>query len=274
MEISVSLWSYVELINANKITVEGAIRHMHQHGVKYVELLDYFLPTRESKEQAKQLVKELGMKVASYSISNNFVCDEETRKKQIEVVKEACDFANYFDTKTIRVFCGDCSETYTFDTAFDLIVKSFKECCIVAEQKNVYFCLENHGLLAGKASQIKRILETVNSDHLLTTIDTGNYLLVNEDAVMAAKTLKGKVGLVHFKDFKKVEKEHAKYHGIGVYVVGKVVAEGDVKMQEVVNTLAHNGYDGCLSIEYEGESSLEAVEKCIVNAFNLLKNFE
>ena len=42
-------------------------------------------------------------------------------------------------------------------------------------------------------------------------------------------------------------------------------------MQEVVNNLKDGGFDGCLSIEYEGENSLEAVEKSIKNAFSYLK---
>lgn len=272
MEVSVSLWSYVELINSGKYTVEDVIKHIHSCNVKYVEVLDYFLPTDEKKAAAKKLIEDLGMKVSSYSIGNNFVCDEKTRLEQVEMVKKACEYAKYFNTNTIRVFCGDVGNGYDFETAFDLIVKSFKECVKVAEKENVYYCLENHGMLAGKSHQVLKVLDTVNSPNLKATTDTGNFLLVGEDSKEAVKVLKGRVGLVHFKDFKKVSKEEAKYVGLnGIATVGTVIGEGDVGMQEVVNNLKDGGFDGCLSIEYEGENSLEAVEKSIKNAFSYLK---
>ncbi len=94
MEISVSLWSYVHLIESGQYSVEDIIRHIHSCGVKYVEVLDFFLPTEEKRVAAKKVIDELGMKVSSYSISNNFVCDEKTRLEEVEKVKEACQYAH------------------------------------------------------------------------------------------------------------------------------------------------------------------------------------
>lgn len=272
MEISVSLWSYVQLISSKEYSVEDIIRHIHSCGVKYVEVLDCFLPTQEKRESVKKVIDELGMKVSSYSIGNNFVCDETTRLQEIKKVQEACEYAHFFNTKTIRVFCGNLVEGYDFDKAFSLIVDSFKECVKTAEKEDIYYCLENHGLLAGKSTQVLAILNAVNSKHLKATTDTGNFLLVGEDSKEAVKNLKGKVGLVHFKDFKKVSKEEAKYVGLdGNCTVGTIIGTGDVNMKAVVDQLAKDGFDGCLSIEYEGDNSLKAIEESVKNAFSYIQ---
>ena len=198
MNVSVSLWSYVSLIN-KEMSVSEVIRHMHKHGIQYVELLDTFLKTDEDRLEAKKTIVELGMKVASYSIGNNFVCPENIRLSQVEMVKQACQYAKMFNTKVIRVFCGDVCEGYDFEKAFDLIVKSFKECVKVAEKEDIYFCLENHGQLAGKSKQIEAVIKAVGSKHLKATTDTGNFMLVGEDPLEAVRYLKDYVGLVHFK---------------------------------------------------------------------------
>lgn len=272
MEISVSLWSYVGLIESGKCSVCDAIRHMHSCNVKYVEVLDFFLPTDEKKKEVKELIDSLGMKVSSYSVSNDFVCDEQTRQNQVAMLKEACKYAHYFQTNTIRVFAGNVKDGYDFDKAFELIVASFKECVLEAEKENVYYCLENHGLLAGKSKQVLSIIDAVNNPHLKATTDTGNFMLVGENSCASVHNLKGKIGLVHFKDFKKVEKDVAKYKGLAdIYVDGVVIGEGDVHIAEVVKQLKEDGYNGCLSIEYEGTNSFATVEKSIQNALAFIK---
>lgn len=271
MNISVSLWSYVHFIENEHMPVKEVIKHMHKQGVRYVELLDAFIHTEEERKEIKELLKELGMKVASYSISNNFVKTEEERLKQVEMVKNACQIAKFFDTNTIRVFCGDVCEGYDFDTAFDLIVKSFKECVKVAKKENIYYCLENHGKLAGKSQQVKAILDAVNSENLKATTDTGNFLLIGEKPLECVKELKDKIGLVHFKDFSFATKEDFHYIGLNnIYVKGSILGEGDVPLQEIVDFLKGQKYQGCISIETEGMKSLQAIEKCIANTFGFL----
>lgn len=270
MNVSISLWSYVKLIR-NGMPVPEVIRHMYKHGIRYVEVLDCFLHNDEERQAAKDVIDELGMKVASYSIGNNFVCDEETRRSQVEMVKEACKYAKFFNTNVIRVFSGDLCEGYDFDKAFNLIVDSFKECVKVAEAEGIYYCLENHGRLAGKSYQIKQIIDAVGSKHLKATTDTGNFLLCAENPSDAVRNLKDYVGLVHFKDFKLVDREHAQYHGDdGIYARGVVLGEGDVDMQGIVDFLKSVNYEGCISIEYEGEIVLELIEQSIANTLGFV----
>lgn len=273
MNVSVSLWTYVTLINNKEMSVSEVIRHMHKNGIQYVEVLDCFLPTDEAKQEALKTIKELKMKVSSYSIGNNFVCGEETRLAQVEKVKNACKYAKMFETNTIRVFCGDVREGYDFEKAFDLIVKSFKECVKVAEKEDIYYCLENHGQLAGKSKQVEAVIKAVGSKHLKATTDTGNFMLVGENSLDAVKYLKDYIGLVHFKDFHLVSKEEAQYIGNNntIFAKGAIIGEGDTPMQAIVDFLDSIHYPGCISIEYEGEIRLDYIEQSIKNTLGFLR---
>ena len=122
----------------------------------------------------------------------------------------------------------------------------------MAEQKGITMVLENHGLLAGKSSQVKKILERVGSKALKSNADIGNFLLVNENSLDAVRNLNDKIGFLHLKDFKKVDDKHGYAAIDGSIYQGVVLGKGDVPVSEIINFLKNHGYEGYLSIEYEG----------------------
>jgi sugar phosphate isomerase/epimerase len=90
---------------------------------------------------------------------------------------------------------------------------------------------------------------------LRANLDTGNFLLVNQNPTDAARELAELVALVHLKDFRKAQpedKEHV-YKGLdGAAFTGAVVGEGQVELQAIVEILRKAGYGGWLSLEFEG----------------------
>jgi len=254
MKLSVSAWCLEKKLFKNEMSILDFIRLCNQNQVEYVELLDCFWKKEEDIQSVRKLLDELGMKVSAYSIGNDFVQqDENARRKEIETVKKGIDVACALGTKLLRVFSGSPKEGISFDTASEWIISSLKECALYAEEKGITMVLENHGLFAGKGSQVKEIIEKVNSEYLKANTDLGNFLLVNEDPFKAVQELKDYVGFVHFKDFKEVGKDEFGYDAIdGRKYQGTIIGQGQVPMKEVVDFLHENGYDGFLSIEYEG----------------------
>ncbi len=116
--------------------------------------------------------------------------------------------------------------------------------------------LENHGLFAGRADQIRQIIETIGSPALRANLDTGNFLLVNQDPAEAVRDLAARAGYVHLKDFRRLgegETADESYGALdGSRYVGTVIGQGDVDLPAVLGHLRSAGYDGWLSIEYEG----------------------
>jgi sugar phosphate isomerase/epimerase len=192
--------------------------------------------------------------VSSYSIGNDFVLsDKSESEKQVEYVLKGIDTACSIGTNTVRIFSGDVKEGMSFDTSREWILDGMKRVSEYAEKKGITLAVENHGLLAGKSSQIKFLTGEVKRESLKATTDTGNFLLVNENPLDAVKRLRDVIGFVHFKDFKEVSKDEPYYKSIdGRTFKGVVLGTGDVPLKQIVDYLYETNYDGYLSIEYEG----------------------
>ena len=162
--------------------------------------------------------------------------------------------AKYFGTKVVRVFAGDLAEGIEFNDGRCWIVEGLQAAAAYAEKHGITLALENHGLLAGKGAQVQGIIEDVNSPALKATIDTGNFLLVDEAPTDAVKVLAPLAGHVHFKDFRLAkEGESPSYPALsGKRFAGTIIGEGQVGTKEVLSILKAAGYDGWLSVEFEG----------------------
>lgn len=254
MRLSVSAWCVQEKLFKGTMRLADFINLCHENGVNYVELLDCFWKDDVDIDNAIELLKKYGMKVSAYSIGNDFVQnDQAEREKQIGMVNKGTDTACRLNTKNLRIFSGSAKNGITFDTARAWIVEGLKECAKYAEEKGVTLVLENHGLFAGKGDQVRGIIDEVGSEYLKANTDLGNFLLVNDDPLNAVKALNKRVGFVHFKDFKSVSNDQPGYDGMdGKRYQGTVLGEGQVPMKEIVEYLSGIGYDGFLSIEFEG----------------------
>lgn len=272
MKLSVSAWCLQKKLYQKEITLLDFICYCHENGVKYVELLDCFLDAENDIEKVKKLLDKLCMGVSAYSISNDFVhVDKEERIKQIHYVKESMDTALKLGTRLLRVFSGDKKEGVSFEDAKEWIIECFQETASLAEEKGVTMVLENHGLLAGKSHQVKEIIDRVGSKALRSNADVGNFALVNEDSLNAVKILKDKIGFVHLKDFKKADDKDGYTALDGNIYQGSVLGKGDVPLPAIIDYLREYGYQGFLSIEYEGPGDpLKGTLECIEYAKNAI----
>lgn len=257
MKLSVSMWSVVQTVREGKMDLAGFIDFAAQQGVEGVELLDYFWTDKQQQiPQVKQQLKERGLKLAVYSIGNDFFQpDPAVRAKEFAALKQGVDVANQLEVNVLRVFSGSAKEGYKLEDGLGWILEGLTEGAAYAQAHAVTLALENHGLMAGRSDQVRQIIQTVNSPALRANLDTGNFLLVGQNPTDAARDLADVVALVHLKDFRKAtadDKLHV-YKGLdGVGYTGTVVNEGQVDLAAIVGILAKAGYTGWLSLEYEG----------------------
>lgn len=273
MKLSVSAWCIQEKLFGKEMTILDFIRFCHKNGVKYVELLDCFLSSERDIKEVKELLKELDMEVSAYSISNDFVLlGSSERRSQVEYMKKSMDTALELGAMIMRVFSGNNKDGMSLDMAEDWIVECFQEAAPLAEQKGITMVLENHGLLAGKSYQVKNIIDRTCSKALKSNADVGNFMLVNENPLDAVKLLKDQIGFLHLKDLKKADSTEADskvcYTAIdGSVYQGVVLGKGDVPIPEIINYMKASGYQGFLSIEFEGPGDpVKGTSECIAYA--------
>jgi len=274
------MWSVVSAVRQGRIDLPGFIEfaaRQQENGARGVELLDYFWRDRAAEmDKAMRQIADAGLELAVYSIGNDFFQPErEAWEKQLADLKTGVDVANLLNVRTMRVFSGNAKPDYAFEDGFAWIVDGLAAGAHYAESHGVTLALENHGLMAGRSDQVRRVIEAVGSPALRANIDTGNFLLVNQNPTEAAQDLADLAALVHLKDFRRAradETEHIYKALDGTAFTGAVVGQGEVELAAIVKILDDAGYDGWLSLEYEGgddpltigvPQSLQAAQKLL-----------
>ncbi|WP_408007813.1 sugar phosphate isomerase/epimerase family protein [Pseudalkalibacillus sp. A8] len=277
MKTSVSMYSLSQYIRNHGWGIYDFIDYAKEIGADGVELLDaYWSNEDEEIDRIINYLKQKGLPVSAYDVSNNFVKPSvDERKTETERVVKGIQTAKNLGTNVLRVFCGGIKPGISYEEGRDWIIEGFKECLKTAEKEQIYLAIENHGLFAGKAHQVKELIDEVDSLYLKCTLDTGNFLLVQEDPLTSTKLLKKDVVHVHFKDFLKVsdDQQGQAFRALnGDKYVGTVAGEGMVHLQEIISELKSVNYDGWYSIEYEGfDDSKECVKKSIEKLIGLTK---
>ena len=259
MKLGLSMWSVAAAVRAGKIDLPGFIDFAAAQGVEGVELLDYFWQNEAMEiQQVKQQAADAGLAIATYSIGNDLIQpDAEARAAQVADIRRAVDVANALETPLVRVFSGNAKGDTSEAQGMAWIIEGLAAGADYAQEHGVTLALENHGLLAGRSDQVRHIIETVDSPALRANLDTGNFLLVGQNPTEAARELAELIALVHFKDFRRASADEPgdTYAGLdGSPFAGTVVGEGQVDLAQVVATLREAGYDGWLSLEYEGHA--------------------
>ncbi|MBE2236318.1 MAG: sugar phosphate isomerase/epimerase [Caldilineaceae bacterium] len=260
MKLSISMWSVVSAVQQGRIDLPGFIEfaaRQQENGARGVELLDYFWRDRAAEMgKIKQQIVDAGLELAVYSIGNDFFQPERKAwEKQLADLKTGVEVANLLNVRTMRVFSGNAKPGYAFEDGFAWIVDGLAAGAHYAESHGVTLALENHGLMAGRSDQVRRVIEAVGSPALRANIDTGNFLLVNQNPTEAAQDLADLAALVHLKDFRRAradETEHIYKALDGTAFTGAVVGQGEVELAAIVKILDDAGYAGWLSLEYEG----------------------
>ena len=271
MKIAVSMWSYFRSWKEGRVDIPGFIREAKKAGADGVELLDFFYKDIErEREEAQDALTETGLPIPIFSVANNFAkLTQEERAAQVDRIKFGVDEANRFGAKVVRVFAGDVAEGITFDQARSWIVEGLSEASVYADSKYVKLALENHGSLAGRGDQVRGLIEDVRAKSGVNALganpDTGNFLLVNQPSHEAIREVARYANMVHFKDFAEGDGPFIALNGQAY--VGAAVGEGLVNLEQCILELKAAGFDGWLSVEYEGdEDPVTAVPRSIANA--------
>ncbi|HWD40138.1 MAG TPA: sugar phosphate isomerase/epimerase family protein [Fimbriimonas sp.] len=276
MNIGVSMYSYYRTVKSGNMDISGFIEEAKGAGAEGVELLDFFYEDVDrDRKAALEALSRTGLPCPIFSVGQNFAKpDPAERETQLNKIRFGVDEALLYGAGVVRVFAGDVAPGITFEQAREWIIEGLSKGAAYAAEKGVKLALENHGKLAGRGDQVAEILADVQrrsgANALGANPDTGNFLLVNQPSHEAIRQVAAKANMVHFKDFKPEPDGHEgfAYEALnGERFVGTAVGEGAVDLAACLSELRSAGFDGWLSVEYEGEEDpLTAVPRSIANA--------
>ena len=277
MKISVSSYSFSQYISQGKMTQLDAVSvaaEMGFEGIAFTELRPCDKPTFEQQLEYARLIREeakiRGIEISSYLVGADLSGDD---GKEVERVKRQLDVARELGAPVFRHdVCYKEKRngvTVSFEQMLPTIAKNAREITEYASGLGIITSSENHGLVVQDSDRVERLYNAVSHENYGILLDIGNFACVDEDSVRAVSRLAPYAVHVHVKDFKKYPFGKDVPEGARCFntrgcnkLVGCALGEGDIPVAQCLAIIKKAGYDGYLTVEYEGaEDCLDGVRK-------------
>jgi len=263
MKIAVSAWSFHEPLYADKLRQSDVPAEVAALGFRCVELMETFLwrkppsllqrvlrrglpasQTPPTADYSPDTLKELrgarlraGTQLVCWAIDTDLtIADADTRRAQLAHIGTAIEAARFLDAPMLRITTGGQEgEAGAVGRAIDTL----RVVLPVAMASGIKLAIENHLGLSADLEALVEIVKTLNSPYLGVCLDPGNLRESEADAEAGIRLLAPLA--IHV---------HAKSHSFG-----SDGEESKINYRSVLQALRAVGYDGVLSIEFQGDGS-------------------
>lgn len=265
MKIGVSSYSFANYMRdtgANYFKIIDIAKEMGFEGIEFIDLDTNIQPAESQLALAKEIrdyCAKAGLPIVAYTIGADFI----DRENEVERLKGQVDVAEELGVKVMR---HDVSwrRDLPWREMIDRTADQIREVTEYAAAKGIVTCSENHGMVMQDAHRVEQLILTVNHPNYRWLVDMGNFLCADEPPMHALPIAAPYAVHAHAKDF--IFKPDAPSDGWiitrgGNAIRGTIVGHGVVPIPECVATLRAAGYDGWLSLEFEGmEDNLTALK--------------
>ena len=282
MRLGVSSYSFAKHLAATKCgytAICDMAKEIGFEGIEFINLKNEKWGEEDDEfviaEKIRNHCKEIGLEIIAYTVGANFLsADIEAEMKKL---KHCVDIANALGAPLMRHdVVYNLPEGVTYLDVIPRIAPLINEISEYAKAKGIKTCTENHGFIFQAPERVKALIDAVNNPNYRWLCDMGNFLCADSEPLESVKIAAPYTIHVHAKDFLFRSKDEIKPAGFGIttsggnYLRGTVAGHGIVPIKACVDALKASGYDGWLSLEFEGaEDNIPAIK----NGFQNLKTF-
>ena len=276
MKIGVSSYSFSKMLSTKQYSYEDICdiaKKLGFDGIEFIGLENKNWGFEGDEiEMAKRIrahCEKIGLDIIAYTVGANFLCDDIAA--EVERVKHCVDVCRALGAPVMRhdvAYKLRPSHLYTYEDAIAEMVPHIREVTDYAEGLGIRTCTENHGFIFQYPHRVEELIAEVDRENYGWLCDMGNFLCTDCDPVESVRVAAPYTFHVHAKDFLYKNADERKMPAGfqittagGNYLRGTVVGHGDVDVLRCINVLKHAGYDGYVSLEFEGpEDNLYALE--------------
>ena len=272
MKISVSSYSYQQYIRAGKMTQLDVVKKAYEMGIAGIDFTDLqpnAAPTLEDQlayaEQIRKEAEKYGVEIVAYTIGANlYKGSVEEDEKEVERLKGQVRVAAALGAKLMRHdVCGSekfpDGHTVSFYQMLPTIAENARKVTEYAQSFGIRTMSENHGYVAQDSDRVEALYNAVGHENYGLLIDIGNFACADENSVHAVSRLATYAFHVHAKDFFVRPFDYTPAEGEKFFktrgcnlLAGCAIGDGDIPVAHCLAILKRAGYDGYLTIEYEG----------------------
>lgn len=277
MKTGVSSYSFHDRVSKGLTTQWEAISLAKAIGFEVFEFAGLQVPDGEpTLSYAARVAEEcrrVGIEVGNYTIgadllngSNGDLREETARLGREVAVAKALGATGMRHDATVGFPKGHVGPK-SFETALPRLIEGCRAVTEIAAEQGIRTMVENHGFFAQDSDRIERLVCGVDHPNFGALVDIGNFLCADEAPVNAVGRLAPYAFHVHAKDFH-VKPGDSADPGDGWFrsrgrnlLRGAILGHGDVPVAQCLGILTAAGYDGTVSLEFEGmEESLTGIE--------------
>ena len=275
MKIGVSSYSFQQLISAGKETQLSIMKIAKDMGFDGIEFIDLDPPEGVSEAQYAEMIREesekLSLPVTAYTISANLLKDTGV-DAEVERICRKVDIAKILGADKLRHDAAwsvpdDIRAFAGFEQVLPVLVDGCRRVTEYAQAKGITTMIENHGFFCQDSERVEKIINGVGNANFGILLDIGNFACADENSALAAGRLAPYIKHVHAKDFH-IKNGNGYDPGSGFfksrggnYLRGSIIGHGDIPVMQCLSIVKNSGYDGYVSIEFEGlEDCIKGIE--------------
>ncbi len=270
MKTSVSSYSFGSYANDDSLGVLGVMDEAKKMGFDGIELVE--CPATCDAEKVNEICKhseEIGLPIVAFDVGADFTKNNcNSVYEEIDRVCALVDTAAALGAPLMRhdVSYGNFSVGLGFDAVLPTMIKGCRAVAEYASKLGVKTMFENHGYFLQDSDRVEKLICGVAHPNFGYLIDVGNFMCADEEPTRAVGRLARFASHAHAKDF------HFKRGNVecpgegwfatrsGNYLRGAVIGHGDAECAQSLRVLKSSGYDGYVTIEFEGiEDNLRGI---------------
>jgi len=282
MKLGISTYCLLDALKAGDMDVLDVVQWVADNDLDHMEIVPYgftLVDNYELADAVRDKAKEVGIELSNYALPCNFVQDtQEEFDAEVARMKTHVDLMHRMGIKHMRhdvtafTLPPEKRTIAYFEENLDKMVEGSRQLADYAAQFDITTTIENHGMAVQHSDRVQRVVEAVDRPNFKTTLDTGNFLCVDEDPIVGVKKNLPYASMIHFKDF--YIRPFDEHPGDGKwfptltnnYLRGSIFGQGDIEVRKIVKLVKDSGYDGFISLEFEGmEECREATKISLAN---------
>lgn len=267
MKLTVSTYSFSQALR------DGRFKSLLELPAKAAEMgfegVEIVSTPEEMFDQAKALRKaagDAGVAISSACVGADFLSTGVAA--QVDQLRKAVDACAIMGAPVLRHDATrgvppEFPAPRSFASVLPRLAEGYRAVTEYAAGLGVHTSVENHGYFCQDSDRVEALINAVGHPNFGALIDIGNFLCVDEDPVHAVSRLAGLAVHAHAKDF--LVKKGGRRPGEGWFSTrggnwlrGTIIGHGQAPVQQCLFALKRAGYDGWLSLEFEG------IEDCML----------